>query len=297
VLTLVAKQRLNKNYKRAFVAVIIAWFIGLMFWYLHGKNFAVLSPAGAVAVKERNLLVLTVVLGILVIIPVFVMTFWFAWKYREGNPNPAKYSPEIAGNRLAETIWWGVPTAIILVLSVVTWNSSHALDPHKPLSGGRAMNIQVVALDWKWLFIYPEQNVASINYLELPVGQPVTFSITADAPMNSFWIPQLGGQIYAMPGMATRLNLVADRAGSYEGSSANLSGQGFSSMRFTAQAEDEAGFNRWLQLARSSPDTLNMPLYRQLVKPSENNHVTQYSGVESDLFQKVILKYMVPEKS
>jgi cytochrome o ubiquinol oxidase subunit 2 len=289
VLTLVAKQRPNKNHKRIFIAVILVW-------YLHGKNFAVLSPAGLVAVKERNLLFVTVLLGMLVIIPVFILTFWISWKYREGNPRPAKYSPELAGNRLLETIWWGVPTAIILLLSVITWNSSHALDPHKPLTGRQAMNIQVVALDWKWLFIYPEQNVASVNYLELPVGRPVTFSITADAPMNSFWIPQLGGQIYAMPGMATQLNLVADKAGSYEGSSANLSGSGFSGMRFTAQAEDDAGFNRWLQLARSSPDKLNSPLYSQLAKPSENNHVTQYSGVESNLFQKVVLKYMVPEK-
>jgi cytochrome o ubiquinol oxidase subunit 2 len=291
------KSLLNKKQRRIYSAVVIVWFLALLSWYLHDKNFALLNPGGLIASKEKRLMAITVALGLIVIIPVYVMTFLIAWRYREGNNN-ARYSPELSGSVLAETVWWGIPTAIILALSVITWQTSHSLDPHRTLvSNQKPLTIQVIALDWKWLFIYPEQHVASLNYVELPVGRPVTFDITADAPMNSFWIPQLGGQIYAMPGMATKLNLVADKAGSYEGSSANLSGEGFSGMHFAAQAEPQKDFDNWVQLTKNSPDSLTMDLYKQLAKPSENNHVTQYSDVAPNLFRAVILKYMSPEGS
>lgn len=284
----------NKNYRRAFITLIVLWLIGLVAWYVQGKNFAVLNPQGMVAVKERNLMIATVLLGLIVVIPVYVMLFLFAWRYREGNKK-AKYSPELSGNAFAETLWWGIPSAIILTLSIITWNSSHALDPHKALNlSTKPLTIQVVALDWKWLFIYPQQNVASVNFVQLPVGTPVTFDITADAPMNSFWIPQLGGQIYAMPGMSTQLHLIADKAGAYDGSSANLSGRGFSGMRFTAQAGSQTNFTNWLETARSSSSQLNQAAYDQLSKPSENNSAALYSSVEHDLYDKIVLKYMAP---
>ncbi len=284
----------NKKYKRVFLAFIILWFIGLVVWYLHAKNFAVLNPRGVVAFRERRLMITTVLLGLLVVVPVYILTFSIAWRYREGNKK-ARYSPELAGNRWAETVWWGIPLAIIGVLSVITWNSSHALDPHRALQlSGTPMTIQVVALDWKWLFIYPQQGVASVNLAEFPVGTPVTFNITADAPMNSFWIPQLGSQIYAMPGMSSKLNLAADKPGSYDGSSANISGRGFAGMRFTAQATSEADFNNWLGIVRSSPDSLGMGDYKRLARPSENNPVQLYASVDRDLYNKVLLKYMVP---
>jgi cytochrome o ubiquinol oxidase subunit 2 len=286
---------MNKQTKRVFIAVVVLWFIGLMVWYLHDLNIAVLNPRGAIAFRERRLMIITVLLGLIVVLPVYAMLFGFAWRYREGNPKKTRYSPELTGNRLLETIWWGVPTAIILTLSVIAWNSSHALDPHKSLSvNAKPLTVQVVALDWKWLFIYPQQGVASVNFVQLPVGTPVTFNITADAPMNSFWVPQLGGQIYAMTGMATQLHLVADKAGSYDGSSANISGKGFAGMRFTVQAGSVDDFNNWVQSARNSPYSLNMDDYAQLARPSQNNEVKLFSSVDTDLFNKVLLQYMGP---
>ena len=289
-------NKVSKNQKRVVISVVIAWFIGIMAWYLHGKNFAVLNPAGSIAVKERDLMLVTVTLGLSVIIPVFIMTFLFAWRYREGNKK-SKYSPEMSGNRWLETIWWGIPSAIILVLSIITWNSSHSLDPHKALNVGSKppLTIQVVALDWKWLFIYPRENVASVNWVQLPVGTPVTFNITADAPMNSFWIPQLAGQIYAMPGMSTQLHLIADREGAFEGSSANISGRGFAGMRFTAKAGSDKEFSNWLETARHSPVKLDRATYNDLVKRSENEPVSLYSSVEKNLYDQVVLKYMTPD--
>ena len=265
-----------------------------MVWYLHAKNFAVLNPKGVVASRERQLMITTVLLGLIVVVPVYVMTFVIAWRYREGNKK-ARYSPDLAGNVFAELAWWGIPLAIISILSVITWQSSHALDPRRALNvSARPMNIQVIALDWKWLFIYPSQNVASVNWVELPIGTPVTFDITADAPMNSFWIPQLGGQIYAMPGMSTKLHLVADKAGDYQGSSANLSGDGFAGMRFTAEAGTMDQFNNWVQIAKRSPRSLNVNTYDQLVKPSQYNPVARYSLADPQLFTRVLLKYMGP---
>jgi cytochrome o ubiquinol oxidase subunit 2 len=285
---------LNKKYKRAFIALVLVWFFGLMAVYLHGSNFAVLNPAGMVALKERNLMITTVLLGMFVVIPVFVMTAVISWRYREGNKQ-AKYSPDLDHNFWAEALWWGLPTGIIAVLSVITWNSSHALDPHKPLNvAAKPLSVQVVALDWKWLFIYPEQNVASVNYLQLPVGRPVHFKITADAPMNSFWIPQLGGQIYAMPGMVTGLHLMAGKPGDYRGSSANLSGAGFAGMDFTARAGSEAEFNDWLVSARRSPARLDAAAYDALARPSQHNPVALYSSAEAGLYDRVVLKYLAP---
>ena len=287
----------NQKYKIGFIALLVLWFLGIIVWYLHGQNFAVLNPAGQVASKERHLMIITVLLGLVVIVPVYGMTFAIAWRYREGNKR-AKYSPELSGNVYAETLWWGIPSAIILVLSIITWQSSHALDPFKPLNvpGKQPLVVDVVALDWKWLFIYPGQGVASINYMQFPVGTPVDFYITADAPMNSLWIPQLGSQIYAMPGMSTQLHLVADKAGNYYGSSANISGAGFAGMNFTASATSQSAYDSWLRIAKSSPNQLDNNTYRHLAEPSQNNPVTLYSSVDGNLYENVLLKYMVPGK-
>jgi len=239
-------------------------------------------------------MITTVLLGMIVIVPVYIMTFAIAWRYREGNKK-AKYSPELSGNLWAELLWWGIPLAIIGTLSFITWQSSHALDPRRPLTAAaKPLNVEVIALDWKWLFIYPAQDVASINWLELPVNTPVNFDITADAPMNSFWIPQLGSQIYAMPGMSSQLHLIADKTGDYSGSSANLSGDGFAGMRFTAEAASDQKFNDWVRLAKRSPQRLDMSTYAQLARPSKNDPVVTYSSADSDLYNKVLLKYMGP---
>ena len=284
---------MSKKQIRIVIGAVVVWFIGLMVYYLSHFNIQVLNPKGTIAHDERNLIIFTTLLGVLVLLPVFVMTFTIAWKYREGNTK-AKYRPDWDHNVVAETLWWGIPTAIIVVLSIVTWTTSHSLDPHKPLSNQEALKIQVVALDWKWLFIYPEQGVASVNYVQFPVDQPVQFEITSNGPMNSFWIPQLGSQIYAMAGMSTHLNLEANQAGNYRGSSANISGKGFAGMDFTARASSNTEFNDWVAGTQSASSKLNMSSFKVLAEPSENNPPATYASAERGLYNKIQLQFQLP---
>jgi cytochrome o ubiquinol oxidase subunit 2 len=274
--------------------IVLTFIVG---WFKH-SNVQVFNSAGPVSEKERNLMFFALGLSLVVVIPVYILLFSFAWRYREGSKKKRKYSPELSGNPIVETIWWLIPTALITILSVVAWQSSHALDPFRPLSSTeKPMTIQVVALDWKWLFIYPKQHIASVNWVQFPEHKPVKFQITSDAPMNSFWIPQLGGQIYAMPGMSTQLNLEADRPGDYPGSSANISGSGFARMTFTARASSQSSFEAWVRSAQRSPNHLTRQAYDRLAEPSQANAVAYYSKPESDLFDQVVLKYIVPQTS
>jgi cytochrome o ubiquinol oxidase subunit 2 len=283
----------NKKQKHYVIGGVIVWFIGLMIYYLSHFNIQVLNPKGTVAYDQRNLIIFTVLLGLLVIIPVFAMTAYIAWKYREGNTK-AKYSPDWDHDVRAESLWWGIPTLIILILSIVTWTTSHSLNPPKPLSSEAPMKIQVVALDWKWLFIYPEQNIASVNYVQFPVNKPVEFEITSNGPMNSFWIPQLGSQIYAMAGMSTHLNLEASSVGNYRGSSSNISGKGFAGMTFTARASTNAEFNSWLAGTQSTSTKLSKESFDTLAKPSENVPPATYASVTPDLYNKILTSFQLP---
>jgi len=184
---------------------------------------------------------------------------------------------------------------IILILAVLTWNSSHDLDPFKPIVSDKPpITIQVVALQWKWLFIYPQQNIASVNIIQFPNQTPINFEVTADAPMNSFWIPQLGGQIYAMPGMSTQLHLMADTEGTYRGSSANISGKGFAGMNFSAKSTSQADFDQWVALVHQTRNNLSLAKYNNLAKPSQNNPLSYYSSSQSGLYDRVVMKYMMP---
>ena len=267
--------------------------IGLTAWYLHDRNVAVLHPAGEIGQKEKQLIDLTVGLSVIVVVPVFALTIFIAWRYRETNPRPKKYEPEWDHSRKLESIWWGVPGAIILLLSVVTWVTSHSLDPYRPLdSTKKPLNVQVVAMDWKWLFVYPDLHVASVNMLHLPVATPINLQVTSDTVMNSFWIPSLGGQIYAMPGMATQLHLLANKSGEFYGSPANISGRGFSRMTFTARATSQTEFNNWVVKAQQSNNNLDMAAYNQLARPSMGHAVQSYSPVQDDLFNVLVMKYM-----
>lgn len=272
------------------LAVVLAAF------YLHNHNVAVLNPEGLIANKERRLIIIATALSMIVVIPVFAMTFGFAWKYRASNTrNKAEYRPDWGNSRLLETVWWGVPTLIIIFLSVLTWQSSHELDPYKPLnSSKKPVTIQVVSLQWKWLFIYPDQHVASVNFAQIPANTPINFEITSDAPMNSFWVPQLGGQIYAMTGMSTQLHLMANKAGSYKGSSANISGDGFAGMNFTVKAGSDQDFNAWVARAKQSAGPLTQQTYGELAKQSKNNPVSYYANVEDGLYDTIVMKYMEP---
>lgn len=266
----------------------------LVGWYLRHTSIPVLEPRGPIAQKERRLIIVTLLLSLIVVIPVFGLLFGFAWKYREGNKK-AKYSPNLDHSRVVETIWWLVPSALILVIGIITWNSSHQLDPYKPLSSNTPpITIQVVALDWKWLFIYPQQNMATVNLVQFPMNTPVNFEITADAPMNSFWIPQLGGQIYAMPGMSTQLHLMANTAGNFYGSSANISGKGFAGMSFVAKSTSANDFKRWVRSVKHSPNRLSQGTYSKLSNPSQANPVAYYASSEAGLYDNVIMKYTGP---
>jgi cytochrome o ubiquinol oxidase subunit 2 len=232
-------------------------------------------------------------LMLIIVIPVFIMTFFIVYRYREGGKG--KYRPDFYHSRVLESVWWLIPTVLICVLSVITWRATHQLNPYKTIASNQpGLDIEVVALDWKWLFIYPNQNVASVNYLVLPVNHPVTFYITADAPMNSFWIPQLGGQIYAMAGMSTQLNLMATSPGNYYGSSANISGNGFAGMHFDTHAVSDNSFNAWVRQAASSKTTLSQQQYNVLDQPSINNPVSYYSNPGPSLYDSIIMKYMAP---
>jgi cytochrome o ubiquinol oxidase subunit 2 len=225
-------------------------------------------------------------------VPVFALTFYIAWKYRASNKK-ARYTPDWDHHTGIEALWWAIPLALITILSVITYKTSHELDPFRPIaSDKKPLTVQVVALQWKWLFIYPEQNIASVNFVQFPEDRPVNFQITSDAPMNSFWIPQLGGQMYAMSGMNTKLHLIADEPGTFRGSSANISGEGFSDMVFSAKATSEAEFDEWVREVKEDTDYLDMSAYGELAEPDIPKEVLYYGSVERSLYDKVVDSYM-----
>jgi cytochrome o ubiquinol oxidase subunit 2 len=276
------------------VTLLLAAITALTGWYLHRHLVPVLQPAGQISDKERNLMVLTVSLAGLVVVPVFGLLGYFAWHYRESN-HKAHYTPDVDGNRLAETIWWLIPALLIGVISVITWRSSYALDPFKPLdSNKKTLHVQVVALDWKWLFIYPDQHIASLNEAAIPVDTPVDFEITSDAVMSSFWVPQLAGQMYAMPGMSTQLHATASKPGDYRGVSANINGKGFADMKFNVHAASSADFNAWVAHASKSSKSLSGNEYVALTQPKQTNAVVYYKAPMPDLYDTIVMKYMMP---
>ncbi len=265
---------------------------------LHFRDeISVLFPKGIIALEERNLLLIIQALMLLIIIPVYILTFVFSWKYRADNPK-GKYDPDLVDNRIAEYIWWGVPLVMTVIVAVLTWVKTHQLDPYKSIqSNNKEMKIQVVALQWKWLFIYPEEKIASMNFVQFPKDTPIHFEITADAPWNSFWIPHLGGQIYAMPKMKTELHLIANETGDFRGSSANLSGEGFAGMTFVTRASLEEDYRQWIESAKQSSNVLTLEEYDKLVAPSKNNPVEIYQLKDDTLFDQIINKYMHPKKN
>lgn len=197
---------------------------------LSGCNMVLMNPKGAIGVEQRTLIITAIALMLIVVIPVIFMAFAFAWKYRASNKD-AKYSPNWSHSNKIEAVVWTIPIIIIAILGTITWKTTHELDPFKPIvTDKKPMTIEVVSLDWKWLFIYPEQGIATVNELAFPKDVPVEFKITSNSVMNSFFIPQLGGQIYAMAGMQTKLHLIGNEAGKYDGISSSFSGRGFSGM-------------------------------------------------------------------
>ncbi|MEL0628341.1 ubiquinol oxidase subunit II [Psychromonas aquatilis] len=261
---------------------------------LSGCEGGVLDPKGQIGVDEKNLIIIATVLMLLVVIPVIVMTLYFAWKYRDSRTHEI-YAPKWAHSTKIEAVVWAVPIIIVLILGVITWESTHRLDPYKPLEGrGEHITVEVVSLNWKWLFIYPEQGIATVNELVFPANVPLEFKITSEGTMNSFFIPQLGSQIYSMAGMQTKLHLIADEPGTFKGISANYSGAGFSGMKFNAIATPtQAGFDEWVANIKAQGNKLTKESYYELAEPTEKHPVTYYGDVEKDLFHTIMMKFMV----
>lgn len=282
---------MSRKYWFGFLAVVlVSLILGVV--YASTQYVAVLHPKGAIGLKERDLIITSTLLMLIVVIPVIILTFFIVWRYQDGSKN-AHYDPNWNDNFLIETIWWGLPFVIIIFLSLMAWRATYALDPYKPLeSDHKPLTIQVVALEWKWLFIYPEHEIATVNFIQFPEKIPINFEIAANAPMNSFWIPQLGGQIYAMPGMKTKLHLIADESGTFRGSSANLSGKGFAGMVFDVKASAMGDFDKWVETVKQSPNNLDLELYKQLAEPSEYNPVTTYMLGKKDLFDWIVMEAM-----
>jgi len=264
---------------------------------LSGCNMVVLDPAGDVARQQGGLVIFSTLLMLVIIVPVMVLTVLFAWRYRAANKE-ARYEPEWDHSTQLELVIWAAPLLIIICLGALTWVATHLLDPYRAITrtapgapvhaATRPLEIQVVALDWKWLFIYPEQGIATVNELALPIDRPVRFRISASSVMNSFYIPALAGQIYAMPGMETRLHAVLNQAGTYSGFSANYSGAGFSDMRFRVHGLSEQGFDGWVAQARKGGGSLDRATYLQLERPSEKEPVRHFASVDPRLFDAVL---------
>lgn len=256
-----------------------------------------LNPTGDIAAQQRDLLVISTLLMLLIIIPVMALTVFFAWKYRQSNTQ-ATYEPEWSHSTQLELVIWAAPLLIIICLGALTWMGTHLLDPYRPLERTAAstplpadvkpLQVNVVALDWKWLFIYPEENVATVNELVAPVDRPLHFRITASSVMNAFYVPTLAGMIYAMPGMQTQLHAIANAPVDSRGFSANYSGAGFSKMSFPFRAVPEADFGAWIGQVKTSNQSLSRAAYLELEKPSENVPAMRFSSVEPNLFDAIL---------
>ncbi|MCE5170722.1 ubiquinol oxidase subunit II [Paenibacillus profundus] len=255
------------------------------------ESMIVLDPKGPIAEQQRDLMIISTILTSLVIVPVLILTVIIVWRYRDRTGRKAKYAPDWEHSTKLEVIWWGIPIIIITVLGLITIKGTYALEPSKPLeSDKKPLTIQVTSLDWKWLFQYPEQGIATVNAVNFPEGVPIRFEITADSPMNSFWIPQLGGQMYAMSGMAMTLYLQADERGEYWGSGANFTGKEFAKMYFDVKSTSQEEFDQWVSEVKASSPALTLEGYQQLAEPAASD-VKTFSAFPEGLFYMTVTKY------
>ena len=290
------QHKSKPRHKTKYGLLILLWLLGLGLLFamlLYGTDVRMLNPKGSIADSQFKLIVFSTAVLLLIAVPTLFCLYFFAWKYRESNPK-ANYEPERRHGKLFAVGLWAIPCVIALLLASVMWVWTHKLDPRRPIaSSQKALHVQVVALRWKWLFLYPEQGIATVNYVQTPVNTPIEFDLTADdAPMSSFWIPNWGGQLYAMTGHANRLNLMPTAIGDAAGSSAEINGAGFAGMKFTARASSRADFDGWVQQVKESPNVLDTVEYQKLLQPSENNKPALYSSAEPKLYDTVLSKYM-----
>ncbi len=254
-----------------------------------GNQYIVLDPKGPVAETEYRLILISTVLCAIVVIPVLVIMAYIVYRYRDKPDNKAPYTPDWHDSKVLEVIWWGIPIVIIGILSYFTARDTYAL-AKPPVTDTKPVTIQVTSLDWKWLFKYPDQNIASVNYVEIPTGVPVYFDVTSDAPMNSFWVPQLAGQIYTMPGMSMRIWMQADHPGEYFGSGANFTGEGFAHMQFKVVAKPQAEFEKWVQEVKQTAPALTKEGYEELRKPGTAEKML-FSSFPKGLYEETVNKY------
>ncbi len=297
---MLARSRTALNNKKA-----ISWLLKMVLFFtgslilvsLTGckEHFiGMLNPKGVIAYEQRKLFFDTLALMLIVVLPVIIMSITFVYHYQVSH-RTRDYKPNWGHNFYLETLWWGIPCVIILVLGIITWKKTHELDPYRRIAGydEKPMVVQVIALPWKWLFIYPEQNIATVNYLEIPLGKQVEYWITTDnVPMSAFFIPQLGSQIYAMAGMRTRLHLVANESGVYDGLNTQYNGDGFSDMHFEVHVVTPEVLQQWFTDVKKSPNGLTDAAYNQLLHPSIADKPKLFSGIQNGLFDKVMMAYM-----
>lgn len=263
------------------------------------SQLVVLNPAGDVAAQQGDLVVVATVLMLLIIVPVIALTLWFAWRYRQGSRHAeTDYAPDWHHSTKLELVIWAAPLVIIIALGAITWITTHKLDPYRPLDrisaqkalpeNVKPLEVQVVSLDWKWLFVLPEQGIATVNELAAPVDRPIRFKLTSSSTMNAFYVPDLAGMIYTMPGMQTELNAVINQPGVFRGLSSHYSGAGFSGMTFRFHGLSEQDFDQWVAKARAEGQPLTRQSYLALAKPSERHPVQRFSSVEDGLFDRVV---------
>jgi cytochrome o ubiquinol oxidase subunit 2 len=262
------------------------------------RQAGVMDPQGPVAAAEWLLMINATEIMLVVVVPVILVTLWVAWWYRASNARAGR-SPDWRYQGSVEFVTWSIPALVVILLGGVTWISSHQLDPRTPLPGNaKPLRVDVVSLDWKWLFIYPDQGIAAVNQLVIPTATPVSFRLTSATVMNSFFVPQLGSQIYTMAGMMTHLNLLADKPGDYIGFSSNFSGDGYSDMRFTTSAMPAGEFDGWVAKARGAGNALDDPAYGELTKPSSAVPPATYRSVDPALFERIVDQTALnPEKA
>lgn len=286
------KARKGGSIRLAFLGLFALALGLLVVWLLRGNDVILFNPKGLIATEQHQLMVTSTLIMLGFAVPVLTVLYFFAWKYRETNQKAA-HNPAASRGRVPALAFWAMPTAIMLILASIMVPATFKLEPQDTIQAKKdPLTIQVVALRWKWLFIYPQQNIATVNYVEIPIDTPIQFELTADeTPMSSFWIPHLGGQLYAMTEHVNRLNLMADTLGNYEGSAAEINGPGFAGMRFNTHVSTQEDFEAWAYAKRLSTHHLTTGEYAKLLTPSENHPTEFYSNPDPKIFSTILSKY------
>jgi cytochrome o ubiquinol oxidase subunit 2 len=289
---------MSKSKKIGFGKVTLLTMTGFVFLgfivslLLRGNDVILFNPKGIIAAEQHRLLVVSTLIMLGFAIPVLFLIYFFAWRYRETN-HKVTYSPRSRNSKLSVVAVWTIPTIVLFMLASIMLPATQKLEPQRQIDSNKeTLKIQVVALRWKWLFIYPEQNIATINFAQIPIDTPVQFELTADeTPMSSFWIPHLGGMLYAMTEHVNRLNLMADTLGDYQGSAAEINGPGFAGMRFKTRVSTQEDFDNWAKNISLVPSELSSSEYDKLLVPSENNQAAFYSNPSEGLYSTILSKY------